>query len=293
VIQPTIIPTAMPHGYNASVEEFGGIRLLSYRYHPNPNQWRTQIMIQESIADYLKEEKLVLPDFYSEMSHEDGRMFWYKGSLHMSLTVAVFPGVENTSPPCITIYGELRRGEDFWYLDNVVTPKYGNNDWSGQNKNNLFFEHAGKLYQIYQCSPEQVVIRLKEGGEVDEVFRTKSPSWEHGEIRGGTQPLAYTNCGKWLRFFHSLHKHGNNRGDWTYAIGALIQDSKSPFAIERISKFPVFSGDERFVPHCKHWKQGVAIAYGAIPDGDGWLVSVGLNDSLCATLKVNSSDLNL
>src|SRR6478736_914126 len=137
MIQPTIIPTAMPHGYNASVAMLGGCKLFSYRYHPNQGQWRTQMAIQESSDIWATDILLKLPDFYAEMSHEDGRFFWFNGKLHMSLTVAVFPGVENTSPPCITIYGELRRGENFWHLDSVVTPKYGNNDWSGQNKNNL------------------------------------------------------------------------------------------------------------------------------------------------------------
>jgi len=147
------------------------------------------------------------------------------------------------------------------------------------------------LYQIYQCSPEQIVVRVKEDGTVDEVFRTKSPSWEHGEIRGGTQPLVLGN--KWLRFFHSLHKHGNDRADWTYCIGAMVMQAEPPFRIEKISKWPVFSGDERYVPHWRFWKQGVAIPYGAIQDGDGWLVGVGLNDSLCATLKVSIKELNL
>lgn len=268
---------------------------MSYRYHPVKDQWRTQIMIQEWMIVSVRECKLHLPEQYAEMSHEDGRFFWFNGHLHMSLTVAVFPGVPNTSPPCITIYGKLYKEGDFWELRDIVVPKFGGNDWSGQNKNNVFFEHNKKLHQIYQCSPEQIVVRAKDADsptEVsDEVYRTESPSWEHGEIRGGTQPLIFGE--KWLRFFHSLHKHGNDRRDWTYCIGALVMQKEPPFKIERISKFPIFSGDERFVPHCQHWKQGVAIPYGAIPDGDGWIVSVGLNDSMAATIRLTESNLNL
>lgn len=297
MISPSLIPTAMPHGYNASIESFADIRIMSYRYHPIQGQWRTQIMIQECLCDWIEERQVRLPEQYAEMSHEDGRLFWHDFQLHMSLTVAVFPGVPNTSPPCITIYGRLEKNGDFWELRDIVIPKFGGNDWSGQVKNNLFFEYNKKLHQIYQCSPEQIVVCEKSAdspAEVsDEVYRTESPSWEHGEIRGGTQPLNFLGGTRWLRFFHSLHKHGNDRGNWTYAIGALVMQKEPPFKIERISKFPIFSGDERFVPHCQHWKQGVAIPYGAIPDGDGWIVSVGLNDSMCATLKVTEKDLNL
>lgn len=283
----------MPHGYNASIVEHVGNRLMSYRYHPNPKQWRTQMVIQEWGENWVNESHVKLPEKYADMSHEDGRFFMFNGHLCMSLTVAVFPGVENVPPPCATVYGMLDKKEDGWHLEHVIQPKFGENDFRGQSKNNIFFEHGGKLHQIYQCSPEQIVVRLKEDGSADEVFRTKSPSWEHGEIRGGTQPLELGKTNKWLRFFHSLHRHGNNRQDWSYSIGCLIQDSKPPFQIERISSYPVFSGDERFVPHCHHHKAGCAIPYGAIADGGGWIVSIGMNDCITATLNVKESDLNL
>lgn len=298
MISPSIIFTAMPHGYNASIAEIRNEgekprRLLSYRYHPKKGEWRTQIMIQDGGENWVRDMRLELPLQYGEMSHEDGRFFWHRDKIHMSLTVAIFPGVTSVPPPCITIYGRLENRETKWELVDVVQPKFGNNDWSGQNKNNVFFEHGGRIYQVYQCSPEQVIVRVNEDGSVDEVFRTKSPSWEHGEIRGGTQPLNFLGGTRWLRFFHSLHKHGNNRSDWTYSIGALVMQKEHPFQIERISKFPVFSGDERFVAHCSHWKQGCALPYGAIPDGDGWIISIGVNDCMCGLLKVSEKDLNL
>lgn len=291
MISPTLIPTSMPHGYNASITTHRGMRLMSYRYHPNPEQWRTQMMIQEWHENHVQEYQLRLPDEYAEMSHEDGRFFYFNGLLCLSLTVAVFPGVINAPPPCVTVYGMLEKNGDFYELKHVVKPKFGDNNWQGQSKNNVFFEHQGKLYQIYQCSPEQVVIRLKEDGSAEEVFRSESPAWEHGELRGGTQPLPFGD--KWLRFFHSLHKHGNNRNDWTYCIGAMVQNPNPPFQIERISKYPIFSGDERFVPHWRYCKPSVSIPYGAIEDGDGWTVGVGLNDSFCATLNVTTQDLRL
>ncbi len=173
-------------------------------------------------------------------------------------------------------------------------PIYGLNNFQGTEKNWVFFEYESRLHFIYQGSP-QVICRLAQDGvTVEEVFRTDSPSWEHGEIRGGTQPLAgVIRPDRWLRFFHSLHKEGKNRQDWSYCIGCLEMQSKPPFQIERISQWPVFSGDERYVPGWRYYKAGVAIPYGAVTTPEGWDVSVGLNDSYAALLHVTEKDLNL
>lgn len=285
---PSIIPTAMPNGYNASIAMLGKRKLMSYRYHPKPELWQTKLVIQEHFETHTQEKHLKLPVEYADMSHEDGRFFNYKGELHLSLTAAIFPGVPNVAPPCVTIYGKLTEQDDCWTLTDVKRPPYGNNNFDGQSKNNVFFEHGENLYQIYQGSPEQVVVKLT-GKE--EVFKAKSPEWEHGEIRGGTQPLEYK--GKWLRFFHSLNKYGHNRIDWSYCIGALLMQPHPPFQIEAISQWPVFSGDERYVPECGHWKAGCALPYGAIESNSGWIVSIGLNDSICAVIQVCEKDLNL
>ncbi len=242
----------------------------------------------------INEKPLLMFGIYSSMSHEDGRFFVFKDRLHMSLTVSAFTSYSGALVPCATIYGELVETGYNWQIRDGKMANYGFNNFQGQEKNHVFFEHEGSLHFIYQGSP-QVICRLAQDGvTVEEVFRTDSPSWEHGEIRGGTQPLAgVIRPDRWLRFFHSLHKEGKNRQDWSYAIGALEMSNKPPFQIERISQWPVFSGDERYVPGWRYWKSNVAIVYGAIPDGVGWLLSAGLNDSLCCTLKVTEKELNL
>lgn len=265
---------------------------MSYRYHPNPEQWRTELMMQFDNRECMVSLRIKFPNQYADMSHEDGRLFVYKGKLHISFTLAVFPGVPNTMVPCVTGYGEVVLSEAGLDVKEVKIPKFGNNDWSGQAKNFVFFEHAGKLHVIYQCSPEHVVLRLAEDGvNVDEVYRTKSPSWEHGEIRGGTQP--FTLAGKWLRFFHSLYRNGDDRADWTYSMGGLIMRPEPPFTIERISQRPILCGDERFVPGWKFHKRSVLIPYGAVQNGDGWDVSCGLNDSFCSMVHLKERDLLL
>ena len=286
-----VVTTGKDHGYNPSIIEHGGKKLMSYRFHPNPKEWRTNLVISETSPSHCDEYIIRFPDKYSDMSHEDGRFFTFNGKLHMSFTLAAFPGVENVTIPCATGYGELIRDDLGWRVDSVTFPKYGLNNFQGQEKNFCFFESGGKLHCIYQCSPEQIVLRLGEDGVVDEVFRTESPSWKYGEIRGGTQPLSISN--RWLRFFHSLNKNGKDRSAWTYHIGAMLMSPTAPFKIEKISSTPVMSGGERLTQGWKYWKPAVAIPYGAMENDEGWDVSVGLNDSECAIVRVKKEHLNL
>ena len=267
--------------------DFGGRVITSYRHHPNHAEWRTRISILEGSSEL----PLNLPEKYEDMSHEDGRFFIFRGKLHISLTRSVFPGVRGTSIPCATAYGEIEKTESGWVMRDVIFPKYGKNNFQGQEKNFVFFESGGSLNCIYECSPDHQVLRLDDVGGVVEVFRTKSPSWKHGDIRGGTSPILHN--GKWLRFFHSLHKNGFNRANWSYCIGAMLMSQEPPYTIESISKSPVFSGDERYVNGWKFWKPSVAIPYGAVKTTDGWNVSIGLNDSYCAILPVKKEHLNL
>ena len=294
-IQIDRVMTGFDNGYNPSIIEFGDKKLMSYRHHPNPDEWRTNLVISEESGGVGFEYPLRFPDMYSDMSHEDGRFFVFNGKLHMSFTLSVFPGVRNAVVPCVTGYGELIKDESGWRVDSVTLPKYGMNNFQSQEKNMVFFEHESKLHCIYQCSPDHVVLRLGDGGIFEEVYQTESPSWKYGDIRGGTQPMRnyVTADGGWIRFFHSLHKNGVDRSAWTYHVGALVMEDKPPFAIKKISKLPVMSGNDRLVQGWKYWKPSVSIPYGAIERVDGWDVSIGVNDSECAIARVKREHLNL
>jgi len=290
--RPSIVKTVQDNGYNASIGEWNGRRLMSYRWHPNHKEWRTNIAIRENKESCFEEKPLKLSGIYAEMSHEDARFFTFRGKPCLSLTVAAYPVPQNVVPPCAIVWGELVEHLNHWTLEKVYQPKYGSNDFSSQQKNWVFFEQNQRLHFIYECSPEQTVCRLADDGVVvDQFYKSKSPSWIHGEIRGGTQPLLHK--GKWLRFFHSLHKQGKDRREWTYCVGAMLMNPEPPFQIEAISKWPIHSGDERWVAGWTYWKPAVSICYGAIPDGDGWLISGGLNDSFCFTMNLKEKDLNL
>lgn len=140
MITLTPIPTTHDHGYNPSVIDFNGRRLMSYRYHPVVGQWRTLLMMQEVIDGAYQERPIQISGHYHDMSQEDGRLFIFRGKLHISFTLAVFPGVPNATVPCVCAYGELVERREGWFVEKVIIPKIGNNDWSGQCKNLVFFE---------------------------------------------------------------------------------------------------------------------------------------------------------
>lgn len=264
--------------------------LSTYRYHPVATEWRTKIVVVEQESGLKKESVLELPEKYRDMSHEDARLFTYRGELHASLVVAVFPGNPKAVIPCAQIYGKLVRTHNGWRLEDVRMPKYGNNGFQGQEKNWLFFEHGRKLHFIYQLQPEQIVVPLADNGDVEPTYRTKSPEWAWGIMRGGTAPMEYQ--GKWLRFFHSLLQSGN-RQSWIYSIGALAMDNQPPFQILQVSKAPILRGREFYTYGCRHWKPNVIIPYGALPDGNSWNLYVGVNDSQCATVRITERELRL
>lgn len=246
-------------------------------------------------------QDLEFPEPYTQMSHEDARLFTFQGKLCMSFGLAVFPGNPQTVIPCSQAWCELVFEGGKWQPRNIKIPKYGNNNFQGQEKNWVFFEHANRLHFVYQIQPEQVVIPLEADGVTPmSPHKSPAPKWDYGIMRGGTQPLPYK--GKWLRFFHSLLQDGPNRQDWQYFVGALVMEPTPPFKVLEVSKKPILRGDEQWGPElidCPHWKQNCVLPYGAITHTGAldtetsFVVSVGKNDCHCMMLKLTNEGLNL
>lgn len=281
--KPVIYETEHPHGYNPSIIEFEGRQISTYRYHPDPKFWRTQLALVDSGKTY----SIQPPVGFEEHSLEDGRLFIFKDKLHISYVVACAP--ENVFR-CAMQYGELEKTESGWRIINNYQPAYGTNDLIGLQKNWLFYSIGERLFCTYAHAAEHHVLELNRDIVVNE-FKSVTPICPFGIPRGGTQPLDYD--GKWLRFFHVQENKYNDRTRAKYHIGCLVMDKEPPFKILKIRQKPILSGNEKYFSNWKFWKWNVAIPYGAIPDGDGWLVSVGLNDSACSVVRFTKEDLNL
>lgn len=275
------------NGYNPSIIEHDGHGYMTYRYHPNPLFWRTQLAIRDSFNTTTQTSHIQAPDGFEEYSLEDGRLFIHKGKLHIGYVVACAPQNEFR---CAMQYGELVKTDAGWKIINAFQPSWGRNDFTGTEKNHVYFSQDDKLYCIYQIYKEQIVLEIERDIIINE-FRSVSPDCSFGTPRGGTQPLAHN--GKWLRFFHVQDNRHNDRARAKYHVGALLMDDKPPFKVSKFSTKPILSGNERYFPSWKFWKWNVAICYGAIKQDDGFLVSAGLNDSACGLLKLSEKDLNL
>lgn len=276
-----IVPTVHQNAYNPSIQEFGGRIVRAYRFHPDPTLWPTSIAIDNV--------QVKMPDALKTASVEDPRLFVFGGKLHLSYVFTPYPIPKGALPTCAVGYGELVN-ENGWRLVKHNQPKIGNNNLTALEKNFVFFEHSGKLFCIYQCAPDQIVYELH--GEIPvKEWKSNSPVCSFGNIRGGTQPISYN--GQWLRFFHTLTKAPKKDVWWFYACGALLMQSEPPFAITAVSSVPIIAGDERYFHGWKFWKPRVVIPYGAVAEGDGWRVSVGVNDSACADMIVKPEQLHL
>lgn len=282
ITTPTQQPTDNVHGYNMSIMMVGNNCWKTYRWHPG-NSWRTELVLDIN----GKERAIKLPEKYAKHSHEDARLFMFKGSPHISLTVARSKFNGQAADPCITGYGRL--DEDGVIYD-WTEPRIGKNDWSSQEKNWNFFEWNKKLHVTYRHSPMHEVHELDGARSVKE-YKTKTPECSFGEPRGGTKPFRFGE--HWLRFYHTCQTNRKSDVWWTYHVGALVMESQPPFRILKVSKHPIVSGDELYYPGNKHWKPKCLLPYGAIATPDGWLVSIGANDSACETIEVTERDLNL
>lgn len=278
--------TAIGH-YNPSIIEFGGRTLTAHRFHPNPVFWRTQLAIIDHAEQFPKSIVIQPPVGFEEYSLEDGRLFIHKEKLHISYVVACAP---NNEFRCAMQYGELEKTETGWRIINAFQPMWGRNDFTGTEKNWVFFSREEKLYAIYQIGKEQIVLEVERDIVINE-FRSISPDCAFGMPRGGTQPIPHN--GKWLRFFHVQDNKHNDRTRAKYHVGCLLMDDKPPFKVFKFSTKPILSGNEQYFPGWKFWKWNVFYPGGAIKRDDKFLLSLGVNDSACAIATLKESDLNL
>jgi len=269
-IKTTVIP-AVEHAYNPSICDFNGNEVVCYRVH-HPKSWKTQLIFEG--------EPLRVPGGLQHHSIEDARLFMLNGKLHAAYVVA--EQIDGRFV-CYTAYGEITD-------DSVghIQVHYGGNDFRGMNKNWTPFVIDGKLHFVYGIRKNnQVVIRVEADRAVSE-YLSPAPLWPWGEIRGGAV-IGYGHS--LLRFFHSRQEYQNEQG--RYFIGASVMESKPPFKTIAVSKKPIIEGDERYTHKAPHWKQKVAIPYGAVKIGGRIRLSYGRNDCECCIAELTEADLNL
>ena len=145
--------TASAGGYNPSIILWASKTLGTYRFHPDPKLWRTQLALHDGEKSYIIQP----PEKFKDYSLEDARIFTFGNKLCISYNCA--RSVANLSR-CVVQYGELKFDGETWRIIDHKQPLIIGNDFSGMQKNWSFWESDGKLYCAVQRSPEQIVYEL-------------------------------------------------------------------------------------------------------------------------------------
>ena len=289
-VAPITINGLFRHNYNPSIIRHQGKLLLAYRWHPDPGSCRTKIAIAELTEDFkiISNEAITVPSEIRALSVEDPRLFEFRGQLHISYTVSRVP---QKPPFCVVQYGRLEKIEGSWTITEHHQPIYGKNDWTGFEKNHLFFELDEQLFCLYQSHDEQIVLDLSSEGTVIDVMTSTAPEWNWGTMHGGTQPLPYDDK-HWIRFFHSRTMIAPWPWPWRYYVGAALMENKPPFRTVALSKEPLLVGNEGIAANYP-CKPNVVFPSSAIQSGDDYLISFGENDCASKIVKITKKDIGL
>lgn len=294
-VNKVVIPTpsrfiaGRDNGYNMCMATVNNTRHYIYRHHPD-NNWKTKLAIDENTRDgNYRTQDIAFPKECDNYSLEDARFFELNGKPHLAYTCS-----DATSGRFFSIqaFGPLELVGDQWRVTKHIVPKYEGNNFTMIQKNWVPFVRGGVLHFIFgnlRTTMEQVILQM-DGDKVVKEHRSPAPVWNWGGIRGG---CVIPFKGHLLRFFHSRTGDTNKPLGFRYFCGASLLEAEPPFKTVATSTFPIIAGDESYIPNCAHWKPNVVFPLGVITDGDKFIVSLGINDSACATLTFSVSDLNL
>jgi predicted GH43/DUF377 family glycosyl hydrolase len=285
----TYLIKGLPVGsYNPSIIRFRGKLVVTFRYHEGTSL-KTKLGIAELDEQFNVTYSQPL-ELDEEESCEDARLFVLKNELWMNFVVSNWPNF----PASQAKVGKLYK-PDHWRVSDKDL--YWLPDRQTSEKNHVPLPFDEVLHLIYrQNMPQegdvsdlrQIIYSPYERREM----KTPALRWPYGEVRGGTVPLSYG--GKLISFFHSRLDNFMPPTRHCYFIGAILRKAEPPFQMLEISKRPILRGSEVGGDESRfHHKKNVVFPLGAIEHEGGWIVSVGINDSQCALVKIKESDLQL
>ncbi len=275
-----------PYAYNPSICRVKNNLWITFRFHTHGNL-STHLGIAEIEPHGNANRIAMLP--IPGHSVEDAKFFNFRGERWLSWVESDYSG--QPRPNSVVKIGKLT---DDWQVNTILHPDCPRNDWTGMQKNYVFFEHDGQLMCLYESAPNQTVYRIDVAtGKCDHKYITEGAAWPWGLIKGG---FIIETPKEHIRFFHSTLD--NEIPPWRrrYYVGALLMDNKPPFTVLKISSEPLLSGsaaDDLHVPNTNihHYKGRVVFPGGAIRLDGAWMLAVGVNDCQCKLMKI--TDLKL
>lgn len=273
------------YGYNMTITQDKDHILACYRFHEGTS-FSTKLAIAQIAMDgqVISNGMLAVPND-GQNAVEDPRFWQEDGVIHMSWVESTWP----TAAKSIVKTGRIVDGT----LEYLGTDNFPGNNWSGMQKNWIYWYCNNRRYCFYKSVPVQSYFDFGQNKWIE----TEGPKWAYGPIKGGTPPVPYE--GKLLRFFHSTVDNDRGQSSRRYFVGACIMEPEPPFQVVKVSSRPILYGselddltpDERRA--CFHRKPSVVFPAGIIPMKDHWLLSCGVNDCQSVILKIYPSQLHL
>jgi predicted GH43/DUF377 family glycosyl hydrolase len=273
--------------FNPSIVDWQGHRWLVVRRRRNAIQpgknditfWRMQ---GETL---LSEQPLKIPTIRADEHWEDPRAFTVGDQLWVSYS--------NFYTRCHWVHQGLCRVNVMLQAADICHPFYGDNGKTihsnlGHEKNWIWFvDRENQVRMIYSAWPHTVV-RFDNTG-LAHALSGKGFRWTKGAVRGGTPPVFVEKDGLYWTFFHSSIDINPTPPRRRYFMGAYAFEPHAPFRIVMRSAKPILTGSEKdprepSAPLC-------VFPCGALLDGETWHVTFGVNDCVCAWIKIPHEEM--
>lgn len=242
-------------------------------------------LVMFQLTDELQPEHMVpviLPLERPEDNYEDPRLFIHGKNLWVGSCNFRFGSY---AQQCVSRLDGTFNGVQH------IRPHYGKNRnmlgaQVGHEKNWVWFSHDKELHFIYQTAPQHRVVRFENGVVTQEYVTMKhNPLWKAGEPRGGTTPVRVND--EYWTFFHSSTPWKGLRR--RYHMGAVAFQYKPPFELTRMTTLPLLTGSEN--DEFRIGMPPVVFPCGAIYENETWTVSMGVNDTHTAWVRIPHRDL--
>jgi predicted GH43/DUF377 family glycosyl hydrolase len=224
----------------------------------------------------------VLPFVFKSGEHvEDPRAIIFENHYFVFYTDGLTIGVAKLDMDCNTIYSH--------YLYRPKEVGFKNTDL--REKNWIPFVNGNSIILLYSADP-LVYLIYKDTDTKLEFVRVLLPynsrvSWKYNYIRGGCPPAEY-DSESLLWCFHSAIK--TEYSTPKYLIGVYVTENKSPFYPLKICRLPLLMGIPAHASTTLSLQNNVVYPCGLVKFGEGWRISMGVNDYEIAFLDVTEKD---
>jgi hypothetical protein len=223
---------------------------------------------------------------------EDSRLTSTSMGLHLAGTVY------NSLPGPDLAQQTLLRLDEKLNIAKLMRPAFGGNRPEGSRergneKNWTWFEtEEGQLTCLYHHNPHTLFHYYPESNSVRVFTSSSIPSWEWGELRGGTNPVCWND--QWLTIAHCCT--ANPTAPWHPNVGNLRRyvavavrfRPKPPYEITGYTD-PILVGTLR--NDCPPIHQPAVFPGGLAVQGDIGIMAFGINDRASAWVKIKLTDL--